>query len=544
MAEKPPPDYVAQRAEIQKELFLDTRLAETGLPFDGESLLQDIGETGLSGYYLQHGARRARPPHRLQPILDQADEIVAKTLDRHNRDARFTEPPYGRSVYYILTQPTLEAVAAVTTTVLKRWTRTLWTKDHTLLLPDRRMYKHRDSQLTEKEASTEAHAKAIIIETGAAVMEVASMAVHSLTSERNQRGMSEIVAGRGPEFLRRWLSKDIMFTWLEATGRPDEKPEWDEFVNKAILLRALNHDIVNPLVALEKIKHAQDSLSTSAISSRSGWSARRVNQTFPMGTRKQIAAKSSDINESIDRAIARFEALSTDKICAYTGWGVDRVNLIFTDVQRRKIATERRDPIEDAVRAIAKAYDFIEDTERLASFLGKPVDEVTARFTPVLRREIARRMRPEQSNDAAEQAESPETADAADANELKDIKAAVQEVSRRLDLLYSPEDLAPLFDWTPEQTSERILHATINHFATKGGDFSATLQDFCSKLARFDDAYLARLLGISEQTAQEKISWSVRQRCLLDFAGNPNKAFIEWWRGDKKIGSSKRLVEA
>ncbi len=544
MAEKLSLDYVAQRAEIQKELFLDTRLAETGLPFDGESLLQGIGETGLCGYHLQHGARHAWPPQRLQPILDQADEVVAKTLDRHNRDARFTEPPYGRSVYYILTQPTLEAVTAVTTTVLKRWTRTLWTKDHTLLLPDRRTYKYRDSQLTEEEASTEAHAKAVIIETGAAVMEVASMAVHSLLSKKNQHKMAEIVTGRGPEFLRRWLSKDILFTWLEATGRLDEKPEWDEFVNKGILLRALNKDIVNPLVALEKIKQAHDSLSTSAISSRSGWSARRINQTFPMGARKQIAGRSSDVNEGIDRAVARFEALSTNKIRAYTGWKADKVKLIFTDVQRRKIAIERRDPVEDAVRAIAKAYDFIEDTERLANFLGKPVDEVTARFTPVLRREIARQMRPEQHNDAAEQAKSAETADAADADELKDIKAAVKEVSRRLDLLYSPEDLAPLFGWTPEQTSERVLLATINHFATKGGDFSATLQDFCSKLARFDDAYLARLLGISEQTAQEEISWSVRQRCLLDFAGNPNKAFAAWWQGDKKIGSSKRLVKA
>lgn len=538
MAEKLPIDYIGQRLEIQRELFQDTRLAETGLPFDDESLAQGLGETGLSGYYLQYDARHATPPKGLRPLLDQADDIVAKTLERHNRDARFIDPPYS-AAYYILDPSTLNTVAAITASIVKKWARPLWTKDQTLLLPDRRRYKYRGGQLTEEEEATEAHAKGVIIEVGAAVMEAGSLAVGDLSTVTNARMVSEIVTGRGPEFLRQWLSKDILSRWLETTGRLDEKEAWDAFAVKGILLSALTSDIANPLRALDRMKKAHDGLTTEAIALRTGWPADRINTELPANTRKQIARKYTNVNEGLDRIVQRLEAATVSNICTYTGWEQKKVEIIFTLMQRRKIATERSDPVREAVMAIAKAYDFLEDTQALADLLGRPAREVTAMFNPVIRRDIAKQARPGKRGSTLGRAEIID--EAADADELRYVKAAVREVAKRLDLLRSPEALGTLIGWTPEQTSKRIRQSTINHFATKGGDFMASVHKFCSDLASLDDARLASAIGISEQTARDQISWGIRQQAVVDLSKNPLKALTEWWRGDRKIGSAERL---
>lgn len=532
-------DYVGQRPEMQRELFLDTRLSETGLPFDNESLAQGNGETGLAGYYLQYDVRQSTPPRTLRPILDQADDIVAKTLDRHNRDARFTDPPYGAAAYYILDQPTLNMVAAITSSVVKKWTRTLWTKDHTLLLPDRRSYKYRGGQLTEAEAAREAHAKAVIIEVGAAVIEVGSLATGDLFSVSNLRIISEIVTGRGPEFLRQWMSKKILFTWLDSTGRLDEKESWDAFTVKGVLLHAIQSGIINPLETLERMKRSHDRLTTSAISSKTGWSADRVNKELPESTRKLIARRYTDIDEGLNKVAARLEEASISSICVYTGWDRKRAETVFTILQRRKIAVERSDPVREAVMAIANAHDFLEDTQALANFLDRPVAEVRAKFNPIIRRDLAKQARPYDRRKDRAQQQTPSAGTQELQDELHFIKASVREAAKRLDLLTSPDALAPLLGWTPKQTEQRILPATINYFATKGGDFSASLQKFCGDLASFNDARVAKALGISEHTAREHVSWSVRQRAAIGFE-NPLQALAEWWRGERKIGSSKR----
>ena len=525
------PFDVDKRPEIRRELFLDTRLAETGLPFDEASLTQGVGEVGLAGYYLQHGIRNAAPLKEFLTIAGQAKDAVAKTFGGHNRDARYTYSPHN-AAYYMLSPSTFDAITSITTDVMLKWSRMLWTNDGVTLWPDRRAYRYRGDRLTEEELQVETHAKAVIVEIGAAVMEVSSQVGYNLSSERNQRTISSIVVGRGPEFLQRWLSKDILDAWLATTDRQDETESWHDFAKKSTLLRALQLNMINPLDELHKMKQAHDSLSTEAIVARTGWSPERVNKDFSPGTRKYIASR-KNVEEALDTITNRFNEVSIENICAYTGWDPNKATEVFTALQQRKIAVERHDPVREAVMAIAQAHDFLEDSQNLADLLNTTVAEVDTMFTPAIRRHIVIGARPPQKSNVSAQQDS-------EIDALQGVKNKVLEVNERLALLNSSEAMGSLLGWTSEQISDRILKATIDHFATIGGNFTNSLRKFCQNLAMLDDAYLANLLHISEEAAQKNISWSVRQRCLIDHGAEPRKALIAWWQGKKKIGPSKR----
>lgn len=527
-------DYVSGRQQVFKELFGDSRLAETGIPFDRQSLAEGIGSVGLTGYYLQHGARHSTPPAGLRPILQDADQLVQTTLERHNKAAK--DPTTSHTAAFaILDETRMEAVSAITSTVMQRWTRVLWTKDGTLLLPDRRLYARRGQ--SEEDNERERYAKLAIIEIAAAALQIMPLLTSraSRTSAWQQRRATEIIVGRGPEFMQQWMSRSILRTWLDANVAANEQEDWNAFADRTTLLRALIEDIADPLTQLQRLKKNHDAMSDKAIAVRVGWSQQKVRKEFPAGVRKKLAAMHDDPLENIRRVAARLDECSEATISKYTGWPKVLIREVFSQTVRRSIAIERSAPIEESVIAIVRAYNFLNDTEALAACIGWERELAIARFTPVVRQSLALKIRPSSTSKSGVPTEKNGSSDEVD--DLQAIKSLARVTAERFDFLYDATRLAAAIGWTPEDTAQFITVRMINFLALKGSDhsFSSSLEKLRNNLPKVSDRQLAIQLGVDEETVRQHMPWSLRQYCLIDFAGNPLQALHQWWLGEKKI---------
>lgn len=525
MNERPttPTDYISDRPQIYEELFKDSLLAETGLPSTLATLQAGMGEVGLAGYHLQHRVQDGRLPYILRPIVRSADGVVTQTLERHNNAARHPEQALGAAAFAILTKEDLHAVASITARIMSKWSRTLF-NDGELLLPDRQGYRYRQG-LTEEEATRERHAKAVIIELAAAIMEVYPLMTQS-KDPRIHYEIESVIAMRGPEFMHQWMSRKILRTWLAANDRLDELEQWENFAQKTILMTALRLNIEDPLSELVRLKTNADTLIDSATATRTGWSAERIANELPPGLRKRIAITyPDDPMAGLELITSRLDQVTHAKIEEYTGWPTQKVKAVFKKTDQQELAVDSSLPITELVLAIAQTYEFLETPTAVASFLNWQTEKVETFFTKKRKRQIAIKARPVESQNKLSEHSSTIVY-------VSNGQSLIAEAARRFDLLFTKADF---LGWTEAELTDRISEQAITYLTIRAKSFEAGLTRLKNGIALLSDTALATRLDIDQTQAKQAIPWTVRQHCIFHLPRDPLNAIEQWWRGERRL---------
>lgn len=247
-------------------LFAGEIPSETTANIDGANLSM----AGLCRATVRHTGQY---PHALRQRLDDLPHTIDTILEHHDIQARAGDE---KAAFAFTNDQHRQLVGELVSGVFKQWEIT--------------RSKNNQRPLVSAVVDTK---RWLVIETAAAVMTAADKhnGFDIQKNKSDRENLVKVISCWGPEFSRRWFNGDVLSAWLEGQQiSPEEQAEWQEIFSPFMRKRFINSSILNPLGALERVKHHLEiTLSDKNIAAYLGWSIELTAEVFTRSVRRQVA---------------------------------------------------------------------------------------------------------------------------------------------------------------------------------------------------------------------------------------------------------------
>lgn len=233
--------------------------------------------------------------------------------------------------------------------------------------------------------------KWLIVETGAAAMQVFHESPYNYQSSEDTISVARIIASWGPLFSRKWFNGQIIEEWGRENDFTDsEIEEWQHAFNPSLRKRFAVNYVADPLKGLERVKaNIEAPLSTTNIALTLDWSEEEVEAIFNPALRKVLAV--SNINNpalALRRIKETLETtLATANIAHRLGWMKKDVEAVFTPSVKKSLAIHA-----DPISLLGKFVDNLTqklDSANIAAELGWTAERVEDIFSARVKKHVA-----------------------------------------------------------------------------------------------------------------------------------------------------------
>jgi len=304
-------------------------------------------------------------------LLDNLPDIINNVLQNNQANQLLNSQTTDNDhsvIFNFIDSESQELVSEIVTAIYKNWLRAEVRQNKKL---------EKNNNLFNPE---------LITETAASVIKAISNTKDKLNLNKPPEKIIfiKLMSYFGPDFTEKWLDQTIVNQWLETLQMDEsDKEKYRHLLSTGNLKKLSQNTINNPIELLNKIRdNLENELSDENIVRLTGWPINEVKTFFTFARKSNIAVNNlMNPLKTVDTIRDNLEnKLSDENIVQLTGWPISKVQQVFPLATKKNIAISNIKNPKLAVLEIKEILDVGLSDENIVQLTGWPISKVQQVF--------------------------------------------------------------------------------------------------------------------------------------------------------------------